>query len=111
MRYARTLLLLLCLTSLCLWGQQSGTDPAQPTLTVHSTLVRVPVLVKNNAGRVVFELTADDFLVTDNGVRQKTALDSDTDSEPLALAIVVETGGPEFSISVTTGNWTRSSTP
>lgn len=93
MRYARALSLLLCLTPLRLWGQQSGTDPAQRILTVRSTLVQVPVLVKNNAGRVVFELTADDFLVTDNGVRQKTTLDSDTDSQPLALAIVAETGG------------------
>jgi VWFA-related protein len=76
-----------------MWGQQSGTDADQPTLTVHSTLVQVPVLVKNKAGRVVFELAADDFLVTDNGVRQSTRLDVDTDSQPLALAIVVETGG------------------
>ena len=93
MRSARTLSLLLCLTSLCMWGQQSGADPNQPTLTVRSTLVRVPVLVKNRAGRVVFELTADDFLITDNGVQQKTTLDADTDSQPLALAIVVENGG------------------
>jgi len=56
-------------------------------------LVQVPVLVKNKAGREVFDLTADDFLVTDNGVRQKTTLDADTDSQPLALVIVVETGG------------------
>jgi VWFA-related protein len=93
MRYAYTLSLLLCLTPLLTWGQQSGTDPDQPTLTVRSTLVQVPVLVKNKAGRVVFELTADDFVVTDNGVRQKATLDADTDSQPLALAIVVETGG------------------
>lgn len=93
MRSARTLSLLLCLTPLWMWGQQSGTGPDQPTLTVRSTLVRVPVLVKNKSGRVVFELTPDDFLVTDNGVRQKTTLDADTDSQPLALAIVVETGG------------------
>jgi VWFA-related protein len=62
-------------------------------LTVRSTLVRVPVLVKNKAGRVVFELTADDFRIDDNGVRQKPTLDADTDSQPLALAIVVENGG------------------
>jgi VWFA-related protein len=93
MKSACTVSLLLCLTPLFIWGQQSGTDPDQPTLTVRSTLVQVPVLVKNKTGRVVFELTADDFLVTDNGVRQKTTLDADTDSQPLALAIVVETGG------------------
>ena len=93
MRSARTLSLLLCLTSLSTWGQQSGEEPNQPTLTVRSTLVRVPLLVKNKAGRVVFELTANNFLITDNGVQQKTTLDADTDSQPLALAIVVENGG------------------
>jgi VWFA-related protein len=93
MRSACAVSLLLCLTPLLIWAQQTGTDPNQPSLTVRSTLVQVPVLVKNKAGRVVFELTADDFLVTDNGVRQKTTLDADTDSQPLALAVVVETGG------------------
>ena len=93
MRSVCTVALLLCLTPLFIWGQQRGTNPNQPTLTVRSTLVQVPVLVKNKAGRVVFDLTADDFLVTDNGVRQKTTLDEDTDSQPLALVIVVETGG------------------
>jgi VWFA-related protein len=73
------------------FAQQS--EAAQPQLTVRSTLVTVPVLVTNKAGKVVFELTADDFLVTDNGVAQKVSLDPDTDSQPLALAIVVETGG------------------
>ena len=92
MRSASTVSLLLCLTPLLIWGQQSGADP-DPTLTVRSTLVQIPVLVKTKKGQIVFELKADDFLVTDNGVRQKTILDPDTDSQPLALAIVVETGG------------------
>jgi len=50
-------------------------------------------MVKTKSGQVVFELTADDFLVTDNGVPQKLTLEQDTDAQPLALAIVVETGG------------------
>ena len=36
---------------------------------------------------------ASDFLLTDDGVPQDLTLDQDTDSQPLALAIVVETGG------------------
>src|SRR5204863_9866404 len=31
--------------------------------------------------------------LTDNGVQQTLTLEKDTDSEPLALAVVVETGG------------------
>jgi VWFA-related protein len=53
----------------------------------------VPVLATTRAGKVVFGLTADDFLVTDNGVSQHITLDTETGSQPLALAVVVEIGG------------------
>jgi VWFA-related protein len=56
-------------------------------------LVEVPVLVKTKGGQVVFELTADDFVVTDDGVAQQVRIEEDTDGRPLALAVVVETGG------------------
>lgn len=91
MRSACTLFLLLCLAAVGVSAQQG--DKSQSTLTVRSSLVEVPVLLKTKAGEVVFGLTADDFLVTDNGVPQHLTLDQDTDSQPLALAIVVETGG------------------
>lgn len=91
MRSACSLFFLLCVAAVGVSAQQS--DEGQPTLTVRSTLVEVPVLLKTKEGNVVFGLTADDFLVTDNGVPQHLTLDQDTDSQPLALAIVVETGG------------------
>jgi VWFA-related protein len=72
-------------------AQQS--DAGQPTLSVRSTLVLVPALVKTRQGAVVFDLTASDFSLTDGGVPQHLTLDTDTDSQPLALAICVETGG------------------
>jgi len=91
MTTACPLFLLLCLAAVGVSAQQS--DKGQSTLTVRSTLVEVPVLLKAKGGEVIFGLTADDFLVTDNGVPQHLTLDQDTDSQPLALAIVVETGG------------------
>jgi VWFA-related protein len=84
------LILLLSLATVCI-AQDSGTG--QPTLTARSTLVMVPVFVNTKEGRVVFDLQADDFLLTDNGVPQLLTLEQDSDSQPLALAIVVETGG------------------
>jgi VWFA-related protein len=55
--------------------------------------VVVPVFVNSREGQVVFDLREDDFLLTDNGAPQLLTLEQDTDSQPLALAIVVETGG------------------
>lgn len=92
-RYVRSacaVSLLLALTTVAL-GQQSAPNP--PTLTVRTNLVLVPTLVKNKQGAVFFGLTANDFALTDNGVSQTLTLDSDTDSEPIALAICVEIGG------------------
>ncbi len=91
MRSVCLLTLLLGLTGVFLFAQQNET--AQPPITVRSTLVMVPVLVTSKMGKVIFELTASDFLVTDDGEPQHVTLDPETDSQPLALAIVVETGG------------------
>jgi VWFA-related protein len=91
MRTTCILSFLLCFAAVDVPAQQS--DTGQPTLTVRSTLVQVPALVKTKGGQVIFGLTAADFLLTDDGVPQDLTLDQDTDSQPLALATVVETGG------------------
>src|ERR1700761_8220889 len=91
MRSALWLSLLLCLPGVDAFAQQDA--PGTATLTVRSTLVEVPAMVKTKQGEVVFELTADDFVLTDDGVPQHLTVDPDTDWQPLALAICVETGG------------------
>lgn len=84
---ALTLLSLLTSTH----AQTSATSP--PTITTRSTLVLVPVLVRDKSGQLVYALKADDFTLTDNGVLQKLHLEVDTDGEPLALVVVIEIGG------------------
>ncbi len=49
--------------------------------------------VKTGRGEPVFGLTADNFILTDDGIEQTIALEENTDSQPLALVIVVQTGG------------------
>jgi hypothetical protein len=69
--------------------------PAAPESTVISTrssLVLVPALVQTGSGQLVYTLTANNFTITDDGVEQRVALDEDTGDQPLALAIVAETG-------------------
>jgi hypothetical protein len=68
---------------------QSG----DPVLSARSNLVLAPALVKTKQGAVLFDLTAKDFRLTDNGVAQTVTLDPDADQQPLALVICVETGG------------------
>jgi VWFA-related protein len=73
---------------------QAGPVPASATtFTVNSSLVLVPALVKTRAGELVFSLSANDFALTDDGIPQKLRLEQDTDTQPLALAVVVQTGG------------------
>jgi len=68
--------------------------PQETTLTARTTLVLVPTLVTTKSGAPVYTLTADDFIVTDNGVPQKITLEENLDGEPLALVVVVQIGGP-----------------
>ena len=64
-----------------------------PAFRAEANLVLVPTLVRDHSGRPVFALKADDFSVTDNGVAQNIALEQDTDGQPLALVVAIETGG------------------
>ncbi len=73
----------------------SPSSPGSPVtaISVRSNLVLVPALVKTKSGELVFALTADDFILADNGVPQTLQLVPDTDGQPVALAIIVQTGG------------------
>jgi len=64
-----------------------------PVLRRGATLVLVPTLIKTSRGEPVFGLTPNDFILTDDGIEQKISLEENTDSQPLALVIVVQTGG------------------
>ena len=54
------------------------------------TLVNTPVTVVNEKGQLVYDLDAQDFRLTDNGVRQRIT-NVDLGNNPLSLVIVIET--------------------
>jgi VWFA-related protein len=72
---------------------QTNTRTTPATITTRSTLVLVPALVRTKSGAMVYTLGAKDFSITDNGVDQKLTLDEESGSQPLAMVVLVETGG------------------
>jgi VWFA-related protein len=104
----RFLAILALLLTPAVIAQSPAQSPAQPpkeqtpptsdnnpsaTISVSSSLVVVPTLVKTKSGQLVFTLKADDFIVKDDGIPQTLQLEEDTDAQPLALVVVVEVGG------------------
>jgi len=71
----------------------SPVTSSNPVLSARSNLVLVPALVRTKSGELVFTLTAKDFTITDDGIEERVTLEENTDGEPLALVIAVETGG------------------
>jgi VWFA-related protein len=70
----------------------TGAGLAQTTLHTTTTLVVVPTLVQTAGKEPVFSLTAEDFVLTDNGVPQKVTLEEET-RRPLSLVVLMQTGG------------------
>jgi VWFA-related protein len=64
-----------------------------PLLHSNANVVLVPTLVKTSRGEPVFGLNVNDFILTEDGIGQKISLEENLDSQPLALVIVVQTGG------------------
>jgi VWFA-related protein len=62
----------------------------QAKLKVQVALVNMPVTVRNAKGEMVHDLEAQDFSITDNGVRQKIS-HFDLGGDPLSLVILIET--------------------
>ena len=68
-------------------------SPDSTTLSSSTTIVLVPALVTNKQGEPIYTLTAQDFTVTDDGIPQKLTLEENSDSEPLAMVVAIQTGG------------------
>lgn len=64
--------------------------PPKARIKVQVALVNAPVTVRDAGGRMVHNLEAHDFQVTDNGVAQ-TITHFDLGGDPLSLVILVET--------------------
>ncbi len=70
----------------------AGVGFAQTTIHTTTTLVVVPTVVQTPDKKLVYSLTADDFIVTDNGIPQKVSLEEES-QRPLSLVVLMQTGG------------------
>jgi len=91
---AITLVLVLLSVSAAQKPTPTSVENAQePTVRARSTVVLAPTLVKDAKGEVIFGLTANDFIVTDDGVEQKLKLDETPESEAVSLVVAIQKGG------------------
>ncbi len=74
-----------------LFAQQA---PESPTLRANVPLVLAPVTVTDKRGNLIDGLTEDDFVLTDEGVRQRITMDtSDTVIAPVSLVVLIQASG------------------
>ncbi|HEY6490680.1 MAG: VWA domain-containing protein [Terracidiphilus sp.] len=64
-----------------------------PTVRVTTNEVLVPTLVEKQGGGILYGLKEPDFVLEDDGVRQKIHVQEEMDTAPVALVIAVEQGG------------------
>jgi VWFA-related protein len=60
------------------------------TIRSSSTVVLVPTLVTDSAGKPVYGLRAEDFIVEDNGIVQPVSIDETLEAQPISLVIAIE---------------------
>src|SRR5271168_5022285 len=66
----------------------------QPTISTNVPLVLVPVTVTDRKGNFIDGLSVDDFVLADDGVRQRVRMDrSDTVLAPVSLVVAVQCSG------------------
>jgi VWFA-related protein len=73
-----------------LFGSAAGQP--EPGFRSQTNLVPVPTLVRDAAGKAVYGLHAEDFIIEDDGVEQAVHLDEVVEAEPISLVIAVQCG-------------------
>ena len=61
-----------------------------PTIHVNTSVVLVPTLVEDHSGQVIYGLKPSDFMLLDNGVKQKLHVDEELDTQPVSLVVCIQ---------------------
>lgn len=91
----KTTLILSCLVliSAVLWGQQAATsnNDQPPSLKVTVKVVNVPATVRDKHGKIINNLSKDDFLLEEDGHPQTVRYFARETDLPLTLGLLVDT--------------------
>ncbi|HKV95051.1 MAG TPA: VWA domain-containing protein [Candidatus Angelobacter sp.] len=91
----KTTLILVCLVFICavLWGQQAATPNTDqpPSLKVTVKVVNVPATVRDKHGKIINNLSKDDFLLEEDGHPQTVRYFARETDLPLTLGLLVDT--------------------
>lgn len=63
-----------------------------PRFRSEANVVLVPTLARNADGQIVYGLTAQSFVVEDNGVEQAVTLDGAPSAQPISLVLAIQVG-------------------
>jgi VWFA-related protein len=64
----------------------------ETTLRTQSNVVLIPALVKDSHGAIVYGLSAQDFIVEDDGVQLPVRLDETPEGQPISLVVAIQRG-------------------
>jgi VWFA-related protein len=61
-----------------------------PTIRVNTSVVLVPTLIEDHSGQVIYGLKPSDFILLDNGVKQRVQVDEEMDMQPVSLVVCIQ---------------------
>ncbi len=87
----------MCALTVTLFSQQQ--QPQDATIKTKAPLVLVPTVVTDKKGNFIEGLSAEDFVTTDDGVRQQVHMDtSDTVLAPVSIVVAIQSSGISYPV-------------
>ena len=78
--------------------QEASVTTSDPVFTLDVQVVNVMVTVKDGQGRLLTDLTKDDFILSEDGVPQEIAYFAHQTDLPLTIGLLVDTSGSQQSL-------------
>lgn len=93
--YALGFALLAALAQLAAQGEDSAVVDGEPTFTLDVKVVNVLATVRDRGGRLVSTLGRDDFILSEDGVRQDIRYFAHQTDLPLTMGLLIDTSGSQ----------------